>query len=106
MFSAVIGHFLTSIATWKLERVVDVASVEYLQGSRTVFGVISTPLRLRFLHYALPLLLSLWVLSPLGGQASLRVVAPGLVYSNETTTVAYLESLSPYWLGGFTKTSE
>lgn len=107
VFSAVIGRFLTSIATWRLERGVDVASVEYLLGSRTVFGVISTLLRLRFLHYALPFLLSLWVLSPLGGQTSLRVVAPNFVYSNQTTTVAYLESLSPYWLGrGFYETFE
>jgi hypothetical protein len=30
MFSAIIGRFLTSIAAWRLERGVDVASVEYI----------------------------------------------------------------------------
>jgi hypothetical protein len=100
MFSAIIGRFLTSIAAWRLERGVNVASVEYLLGSRTVFGVISTPLRLRFLHRAIPLLVTLWVLSPLGGQASLRVVHTGPVLSNTTLTVSYLESLLPYWMAG------
>jgi hypothetical protein len=96
MFSAIIGRFLTSIAVWRLERGVDVASVEYLLGSRTVFGVISTPLRLQFLHYALPLLAILWTLSPLGGQASLRVISSGPKYSNVTYTVSYLDSLLPF----------
>jgi hypothetical protein len=101
MFSAIVGRLLTSIASWRLERGVDVASVEYLLlGSRTVFGVISTPLRLRFLHRALPLLAIIWVLSPLGGQASLRVVHTGPVYLTVTSTVSYLEILSPYWMAG------
>jgi hypothetical protein len=106
MFSAIIGRFLTSIAAWRLERGVNVAFVEYLLGSRTVFGAISTPLRLRFLHYALPLLVALWILSPLGGQASLRVVHTGPVYSNVTSTVSYLESLSPYWMVGVASDSD
>jgi hypothetical protein len=106
MFSAIIGRFLTSIAAWKLERGVNVASIEYLLGSRTVFGVIITPLRLRFLHYALPLLAILWTLSPLGGQASLRVISSGPVYSNVTLTVSYLESLSPFWMGGGATSSD
>jgi hypothetical protein len=106
MFSAIIGRFLTSIAAWRLERGVDVASVEYLLGSRTVFGVVSTPLRLRFLHYALPLLVMLWILSPLGGQASLRVIHTCPVYSNVTSTVTYLDSLSPYWMGAGAQSSD
>ena len=95
MFSAIIGRFLTSIAAWRLEHGVSVALVEYLVGSRTVFGTISTPVRLRVLHYALPLLLTLWVLSPLGGQASLRTVSLVPLYTNTSIVVTYLESLSP-----------
>jgi len=99
VFSAIIGRFLTSIAAWRLEHGVDVASVEYLIGSRTVFGVVSTPIRLRILHYALPILLALWALSPLGGQANLRVLSLVPMYTNATIPVSYLESLSRSYLG-------
>lgn len=89
-----------SIAAFRLERGIDIASVEYLLGSRTLFGTISTPFRLRILHYALPLLVTLWVFSPLGGQASLRVISSSPVYTNTTIDIAYLESLSPNRMGG------
>lgn len=105
MFSAIVGRFLTSIATWRLEHGVDVASMEYLIGCRTVFGAVNTPLRLRILHYALPLLVTLWALSPLGGQAALRVVSSGPEYTNETVPVSYLDSLSPFFIGDSASTA-
>jgi len=89
MFAAILGRFLTSLAEWRLERSVDVATVEYLTGSRTVFGAISTPFRLGILYRALPLLLVLWSFSPLGGQASLRTLYLG--QTNVTSEVAYMD---------------
>lgn len=89
-----------TLAAWKLERGVDVASVEYLIGSRTVFSVISTPIRLRFLHYVWPMLFALWALSPLGSQASLRVISSGPSNSNTTTLVSYLNTSSPFTVQG------
>jgi hypothetical protein len=50
MFTAIVGRFLTSLAAWRLECGVEVAAVEYLAGSRTIFGTISTPFRLKLLH--------------------------------------------------------
>jgi hypothetical protein len=93
MFTAIVGRFLTSLAAWRLECGVEVAAVEYLAGSRTVFGTISTPFRLKLLHRTLPVLLVLWSLSPLGGQASLRVVYPGPM--NYTVPISYTNSLTP-----------
>jgi hypothetical protein len=90
MFAAIFGRFLTSLTAWRLERGVDVAAVEYLTGSRTVFGAISTPFRLRIFHRTLPLLLALWSLSPLGGQASIRMVSLGEV-TKSTTGVVYMD---------------
>lgn len=90
MFAAILGRFLTSLTAWRLERGVDIAAVEYLTGSRTVFGAISTPFRLKILHRTLPLLLVLWSFSPLGGQASLRVVYLG--QTNVTSEFVYMNS--------------
>jgi hypothetical protein len=97
MFSAIVGRFLTAFTAWRLERGMEVAAVEYITGSRTVFGAISTPFRLRLLHNTLPLLLILWVLSPLGGQASLRVVF--LTDLTEEVRVYYLDSLTQMFSG-------
>jgi hypothetical protein len=94
VFSAIIGRFLTAFTAWRLERGVEVAAVEYITGSRTVFGVISTPFRLRLLHNVLPLLLLLWALSPAGGQASLRAVAIKKTSLTEDVRVYYLDSLT------------
>ena len=93
MFTAIVGRFLISLAAWRLECGVEVAAVEYLAGSRTVFGTISTPFRLKLLHRTLPVVLVLWSLSPLGGQASLRVVYPGPM--NYTVPISYTNSLTP-----------
>jgi hypothetical protein len=95
VFSAIVGRFLTAFTAWRLERGVEVAAVEYIIGSRTVFGVISTPFRLRLLHYILPILLVLWALSPLGGQASLRVVSLHGSNTTRAVDVFYLDSLTP-----------
>ncbi|KAM0722360.1 hypothetical protein Q7P37_001801 [Cladosporium fusiforme] len=99
MFSAIIGRFLTSIATWKLERGADFASMEHLNGCRTVSGVIDTSIRLNILHYAMPLLVISWTLSALRGQATLRVVSSGPSYTNDTIRFSYLDILSPHSIG-------
>lgn len=90
MFAAILGRFLTSLTAWRLERGVDIAAVEYLTGSRTVFGTISTPFRPMILHRLLPLLLIIWSFSPLGGQASLRTVY--LVQKNVTNEFVHMNS--------------
>lgn len=69
-------------------------------GSRTVFGVISTPFRLKTFHLCVPFLLILWSLSPLGGQASLRVVSSGPLRTNTTVEISYLNTSSPFKVEG------
>jgi len=95
VFSAIVGRFLTALTAWRLEHGMEVGAVEYITGSRTVFGVLSTPFRLGLLHRFWPILLVLWSLSPLGGQASLRVVSLDRASSNQTVQVSYLDSLTP-----------
>jgi hypothetical protein len=75
-------------------------TVEYLMGSRTVFGVISTPFRLKTLHLCIPFLFVLWALSPLGGQASLRVVSSGPLRTNTSVEISYLNTSSPFGVQG------
>ena len=73
-FAAVVANCLKAISAWNLERGITVISLEYLLGSRTVFSAVTTPLKLRSMSALAPFLILLWALSPLGGQASLRLV--------------------------------
>ncbi|KAF4976735.1 hypothetical protein FZEAL_6650 [Fusarium zealandicum] len=74
VFAAAAVNFLKAVAAWKLERGISVLSLEFLLSSRTVFSTIASPIALGAVNYLTPLLVILWALSPLGGQAALRVV--------------------------------
>ncbi|KAF4877607.1 hypothetical protein CGCSCA1_v003248 [Colletotrichum siamense] len=73
-FSAVAASFLKAAAAWRLEQGISVLSLEYLLNCRTVFSAFTTPISLRAANRLTPLLIILWALSPLGGQAALRVM--------------------------------
>lgn len=76
-FVAVASNLMKASAAWKLERGITVLSLELLLGSRTVFSSITSPISLRAFNSLTPFILALWALSPLGGQAALRVFEVG-----------------------------
>ncbi|KAF6845339.1 hypothetical protein CMUS01_00110 [Colletotrichum musicola] len=73
-FAAVAANLLKAAAGRKLEQGISLLNLEYLLRCRTVFSAITTPLSLRSANMLTPALLLLWALSPLGGQAALRVM--------------------------------
>ncbi|KAK1846911.1 hypothetical protein CCHR01_10426 [Colletotrichum chrysophilum] len=73
-FAAVAANLLKAAAGWKMERGVTVLSLEYLLSCRTVFSAVTTPLSLRRANILVPFLVALWAMSPLGGQAALRIM--------------------------------
>lgn len=95
-FAAVAANLLKSVAAWKMERGVSILSLEYLLSCRTVFSALTTPLSLRRANALAPLLIVLWALSPLGGQAALRImdVVPSQV--SEPWPFECLEFLSDF----------
>ncbi|KAF6789978.1 hypothetical protein CMUS01_16302 [Colletotrichum musicola] len=97
-FAAVAGNLLKSAAAWKMERGVSILSLEYLLSCRTVFSALTTPLSLRRANALAPLLIVLWALSPLGGQAALRIMDVAPSQASESWPFEILEFLSdlPY----------
>lgn len=95
-FAAIMGTCLRNVAAWKLERGITVLSLEHLLGSRTVFSAITTPLSLRTVNILTLCLIFLWVLSPIGGQATFRLIdiIPATVHSTEN--LSYLEVMSAF----------
>ncbi|KAH7019077.1 hypothetical protein EDB80DRAFT_869754 [Ilyonectria destructans] len=95
VFAATAANLLKAIAAWKLERGISVLSLQFLLRSRTVFSAFTAPLIMGTASYITPLILVLWVLSPLGGQATLRVVGEAPSSSQESWSYRYLDVRSP-----------
>lgn len=74
MFAAVAGKSLKTIAKYNAERGMKLGALELLLASQTVWGTFESQILLRrFTLFGAHLFL-LWCLSPLGGQASLRIL--------------------------------
>lgn len=97
-YTAVLANCYRNYAAWKLEREsgITVLTLEYLLGSRTLFSAVTTQLKLRSRRPLALMLLIPWILSPLGGQAALRVVETQPVTTATSSPVSYLEFRSRF----------
>lgn len=73
--------------------------VETLSGSDTLIGAILTQVQLRNINLLAVALVVLWSLSPLGGQASLRIARPGTRVITSQREVSFLDPSSTYTMG-------
>ncbi|CAM1509075.1 Fc.00g028140.m01.CDS01 [Cosmosporella sp. VM-42] len=99
-FAAAVANLLKAAAAWKLERGISVLSLEFLLNSRTVFSAVASPIALRVANGLTPALIMLWMLSPLGGQAALRVVSVGPSTASEPWSSEFLEFNGRFTHGG------
>jgi len=95
LFAALAGRTLKTIARFSAERGARLGSLELLIASRSVIGAVESQFLLRELSVVGAHILLLWAMSPLGGQASLRLLGKGQeeLYSN--ATIKYLGT-GPY----------
>ncbi|KIX95849.1 uncharacterized protein Z520_08557 [Fonsecaea multimorphosa CBS 102226] len=96
LFSAVVAKFLRAIAAIKLESGTSVLALEYLLQSRSVFSAFMAPIALKTINVLTPFLCLLWALSPLGGQAGLRVISTQESFTNATQNFTYLAFVSEF----------
>ncbi|KXH59993.1 hypothetical protein CNYM01_08143 [Colletotrichum nymphaeae SA-01] len=76
MFAFVIGRAVRSYGHWRLQRGERIGTLDSLFGSTTLTGTITTIIDLKRIGGLGGLLVVIWSLSPLGGQAALRVLSP------------------------------
>ena len=100
MFAAVVGRSLKAIAAFRLEKGASIRLLKQLVGSKTVISAITSPFKLRALNVLTPILVLLWVLSPVGSQAALKVVAKVDVNSISSLPLFYLDSQTPFSIIG------
>lgn len=97
LFAAVLGRALKAIMLWRIERGERLGLLDLLAGSTTVVNTILTQISLRIVSMAGVILIAAWAVSPLGGQASLRVMTVGEMNSTSTTPVRYMSANHSYY---------
>lgn len=76
VFTTVVGTSIKAIFSWRLERGDRLGTLNQLSGSMTLVSALTAVYKYRRwrLDVLSTILIALWILSPLGGQASLRVL--------------------------------
>ncbi|KAK1506649.1 hypothetical protein CTAM01_02981, partial [Colletotrichum tamarilloi] len=92
MFAFVIGRAVRSYGHWRLQRGERIGTLDSLFGSTTLTGTITTIIDLKRIGGLGGLLVVIWSLSPLGGQAALRVLTPRVEEISFLTTLPYLNN--------------
>lgn len=91
VFAYVLGRLMVEASRWKLEKGVRLRSLEQLLGSRSVGAAIVTAMQFP-LTVLTPLLLTVWIFSPLGSQAILRMHDTRVQQFNINTTLEYFDT--------------
>ncbi|OAP61624.1 hypothetical protein AYL99_03827 [Fonsecaea erecta] len=94
LFAAVLGTTLKRFATWRLENGVKLGLLEQIMQSRTFFAAVTTQLAFPAFNLTALILLASWVFSPLGSQASLRLVSTGRDYTAQSGVVSYVDTIT------------
>jgi hypothetical protein len=90
---------MKSIANWRIQTGATIGFIEQLLGSNTISGAFFTQAKLRSFNILALALILLWSLSPLGSQASLRVVSVVDVYPSNTSTLTAMNTFAEYAFG-------
>ncbi|KAF2274912.1 uncharacterized protein EI97DRAFT_93655 [Westerdykella ornata] len=94
VFAAISGRSMKMIARYLAERGAKLSTLELLMASQSVWGTVESQLLMRRLTLVGANLLFLWAMSPLGGQASLRLLETK-ISSNSTWTTLRYPSMGP-----------
>ncbi|KAF1958904.1 hypothetical protein CC80DRAFT_21927 [Byssothecium circinans] len=90
LFAAICGRSMKMIARFIAERRAKLSTLELLLASHSVWGTVESQFLMRRLTLVGANLLFLWALSPLGGQASLRLMKRGNRETYSETKLRYL----------------
>ncbi|KAI0855082.1 hypothetical protein F4860DRAFT_521981 [Xylaria cubensis] len=93
LFTLVVGGTLRSLALYRLQVGEKIGYLDLLFGSTTLGSAIETLFERRFRYFDINSvgLLLLWALSPLGGQATLRVIGYDDVLTTRPLELSYLD---------------
>lgn len=91
MFAFVLGRTVRSYAHWRLQQGERIGFLDSLLGSTTMTGTVTTMIDSRHVGISSLVLALVWSLSPLGGQATLRVLLQQPEAHRSVATLPYLD---------------
>ncbi|KEF54754.1 uncharacterized protein A1O9_09196 [Exophiala aquamarina CBS 119918] len=94
LFAAVLGSTLKRLATWRLQNGIRLGLLEQIMQSRTVFAALTTMVSFRALNLTAFILFFAWAFSPLGSQASLRLISTGTLFTEDSSLVSHVDTIS------------
>ncbi|KAJ4985302.1 hypothetical protein SVAN01_09247 [Stagonosporopsis vannaccii] len=92
VFAAISGRSMKMIARYLAERGAKLSTLELLMASQSVWGTVESQFLMRRLTLVGVNLLFLWTLSPLGGQASLRLLEQSTSTASHFMNLRYLST--------------
>ncbi|KAH6887019.1 hypothetical protein B0T10DRAFT_490609 [Thelonectria olida] len=96
MFAFILGKAIKSYARWRMQRGERIGLLDLLYGSTTATGTVSTIFELQTIGLVAIGLVLIWSLSPLGGQAILRVLLLKNDIHTSSKMVQYVDSNSSF----------
>ncbi|PYI13478.1 hypothetical protein BO99DRAFT_485825 [Aspergillus violaceofuscus CBS 115571] len=101
LFAAIVGGSMKSIASWCIQthRGVTVGLLQRCLGSQSISGAVLTQIQLGLLDFGAIMIVLLWSLSPLGSQASLRVISVVARYSSNPRNLTTINTFIGYQYG-------
>ncbi|KAI5924001.1 hypothetical protein F4810DRAFT_157844 [Camillea tinctor] len=90
LFACVVGRAAHAILIWRLEKGARVGTLDLLAGSTSLTSTVTSQIQMRMVSILGVLLLALWALSPVGGQASFRQLSIGPKESSEPVNYTYM----------------
>ncbi|KAI1828322.1 hypothetical protein F4861DRAFT_489709 [Xylaria intraflava] len=108
LFSSIVGGAMKSIAAWKIQtkQGATIGELEQCMGSQTIVRAFVTQVKLRALNLLAIFIVGLWVLSPVGSQASLRIIFKEADLTSYQTPLKAVNSFTEYQFGSAEGISE
>jgi hypothetical protein len=92
MFAAICARGLKHIATWRITHGARIQFLEQMFGSHSVISTLTTQYKLRAYGPVAVALISTWAMSPVGSQATLRLLDTGVHQTSSEISVYYINS--------------
>ncbi|KXT06815.1 hypothetical protein AC578_7250 [Pseudocercospora eumusae] len=94
LFACVIGRVAHTTLLWRLEKGERLGVLDLLAGSTSLTSTVTSQLRSRVISILGIVLVAVWALSPVGGQASIRQLSFGNDTSTSNATFTYMTPTS------------
>ncbi|KAF2818357.1 hypothetical protein CC86DRAFT_309338, partial [Ophiobolus disseminans] len=92
LFAAVVGRAAHSILVWRFEKGARIGTLDTLAESTSLTSTVISQFKLRVVSFLGVGLVTVWALSPVGGQASFRQLSIGVTTKTEPVVFDYMAS--------------